>query len=76
VGCLSWVKALIKPRARPRKVQRVYIIDEPPVTLEVNGKRYECANVIQTPSGVLCVQYDGSVALIPQTQQQQVQQQG
>jgi hypothetical protein len=81
VGGLGGRRALAKPeeastlKRRTDRVPRIYIIDEPPVTLEVDGRRYECVNVIQAQGGLLCVQYDGSVALIPQPAQQQAHQQ-
>jgi hypothetical protein len=57
-----------------RKVQqprRVYVINEPPAVIEAGGQRYECRSVVQAPSGLLCVQYDGTAVLISPTQQPQ-----
>jgi hypothetical protein len=63
-------------RKRGKAAPRVYVIDEPPSVIEVNGKRYECKSIVQSPSGLLCIQYDGTAVVLPspQPQQQQPQQ--
>jgi len=69
-------RALAKPeehvllKKRTSRVPRIYIVNEPPVTIEVEGKTYECKNIVQAPSGLLCIQYDGTAVLLPQQPQQ------
>jgi hypothetical protein len=74
---------LLKPdehkslRKRSRYVPRIYVVDEPLTTVEVGGKKYECKSLLQASTGLLCVQLDGSVAILPQLwgTQNQTQQQ-
>jgi hypothetical protein len=56
---------------RGRRVPRIFIIDDSPVTITVGDKTYTCKSVVSTAQGLLCVQYDGSAVLLPQPQQQQ-----
>jgi hypothetical protein len=56
---------------RGRRVPRIFIIDESPVTVTVGDKTYTCRSIVNTAHGLLCVQYDGSAVLLPQPQQQQ-----
>ena len=55
---------------RPEYTPKIYVVNEPPVTIEHEGKRYECKNLIQSVQGLLCVQYDNTIVLITQGQQQ------
>ncbi len=65
-------QALAKPeehvvlKKRSNRVPRIYVIDEPPITITIGDKTYECKNIVQTNSGALCVQYDGSAILLSQ----------
>jgi hypothetical protein len=61
-------------KKRGKAVPRVYVIDEPPAVVEVGGKRYECKNIVQSPSGLLCIQYDGTAVVLPSPQPQPSQQ--
>jgi hypothetical protein len=84
VAWLAKLGQLLKPdehrslRKRSRYVPRIYVVDEPPTTVEVGGKKYECKSLLQSPTGLLCVQLDGTVAILPQlwgTQNQTQQEQ-
>ena len=62
-------------KRRSRYVPKIYVVHEPPVTIEYDGRRYECKELLQSPQGLLCVQYDNTVLVLPQQAQQQSQQQ-
>ena len=60
-------------KRRSGYVPKIYVVHEPPVTVEYGGKRYECKELLQSPQGLLCVQYDNTVLILPQQVQQQLQ---
>jgi hypothetical protein len=55
-----------------RYTPTLYVTDEPPVTLNINGKNITCRAVYPYGNYLLCVQFDGSTIVI-QAPQQQVQ---
>jgi hypothetical protein len=57
---------------KSKRIPRIFIIDDSPVTVTVGDKSYTCKSIVNTAQGLLCVQYDGSAVLLPQPQQQQV----
>jgi len=62
----------LSPRARARKREKKpYLVMESPFTVEVGGKTYECKNVVPSPQGLLCVQHDNTLLVLPQPPLQQ-----
>jgi hypothetical protein len=57
-------------RKKSNKVPRLYVVSEPPYTLKVGDKTYECKDVLQTPQGAICIQYDNTMVFITPQQQQ------
>ena len=57
-------------RKDKRYTPTLYITDEPPVSLNVNGKNITCKSVYPYGNYLLCVQYDGSTLVIQAPQQQ------
>jgi len=59
-----------------RYVPHIYVTNEPPVTINVDGKNIACKEVYPYGSYLLCVQYDGSTRIIqaPEKQQTSMQQ--
>jgi len=72
-------KLLSKPeeaevlRKKSSKVPRIYVVSEPPYTFKAGDKTYECKDVLQTPQGAICVQYDNTMVYITPQQQAQPQ---
>jgi hypothetical protein len=60
-------------RKKSNKVPRIYIVDEPPLTFKAGEKEYECKDILQTPQGVICVQYDNTMVYVTPNQQAQQQ---
>jgi len=79
MGLLTRKKLGLKPeelellRKRSDKVPRIYVVNEPPLTFKAGEKEYECKDILQTPQGVICVQYDNTMVYV--TPHQQTQQQ-
>jgi len=60
------ISQLLKHKGlRKRYVPKMYVVDEPPITVDAGGKRYECKSIAQTQTGILCVQHDNTVVVIP-----------
>lgn len=57
-------------RKKSNKVPRLYVVSEPPYMLKVGDKTYECKDVLQTPQGAICIQYDNTMVYITPQQQQ------
>jgi len=48
---------------------RVYWVElTSPTVIELGGTRYECREVRETPSGLLCIQHDGTAVLVQPAQ--------
>ena len=67
---MSALLRLLKPKPKREEkpwTPRVYYVElESPVTIEYEGRSYECRDVRETASGILCLQYDGTAVLLPQ----------
>ncbi len=46
-----------------------YVVDEPAYTIKLEDRTVMCRELISTPQGVLCVQYDGTSILLGQQNQ-------
>ena len=66
------MQARKKKERKPWTPQVYYVELEPPTVIEVGSSRYECKKVVESPSGLLCIQYDGTAVLIQQKPQHPV----